>query len=69
MLSFGAFGFQGWPIFDEEDNYLAPLPRHCGHDHQEHPIGRLPSGGHATSPTAAYPDKMCLYIAFHIFED
>ena len=70
ILSLAAFGYTGWPSFDENDNYVGPLPRHCGHDnHKAQTIGRVEGGGHATSPMASYPDKMCLYLAFHIFED
>ena len=46
-----------------------PLPRHCGHNHKAQTIGLLPGGGHATSPMAAYPDKMCNFLATHIFND
>ena len=70
ILSLAAFGYTGWPSFDQDDNYTGPLPRHCRRDdHKAQTIGSVEGGGHAASPTAAYPDKMCLYLAFHIFED
>ena len=69
IVSLVAFGYGGWPRFDESSRYLGPLPRHCGHNHNLQTIGQLPGGGHATAPLACYPDKMCSFIAFHIFED
>ena len=69
ILSLVAFGFPGWACFDHEDNYVGPLPRHCGHNHKQQTIGKLPGGGHATSPFASYPDKMCFFLALHIYED
>ena len=70
ILSIGAFGCLGWPVFDSEDTYRCPLPRNCGHGkHGAQTIGSLPGGGFATSPTAAYPPGMGRFIALHIFLD
>jgi hypothetical protein len=69
ILPMAEFGHEGWPQHDSRDNYLGPLPRHCGHDHRQAMIGRSKSGGFHTSPTAAYPAGMCAFIANRIFDD
>lgn len=69
ILSIAEFGHSGWPTFTNDDWYAGPLPRSCGHTHFTQTIGTLPGGGHATSPFAAYPDKMCEFLARHILND
>ena len=69
ITSLKCFGYTGWPQFTAEQKYLGPLPRQCGHRHYEQMIGRLPTGGFATSPKAAYPPGMCELFARHIFDD
>ena len=61
------FGRCGWPTFDAADYYQGPLPRSCGHQHNQKMIGRLSGGGFATAPTAAYPEGMCDFIANLVF--
>ena len=69
ILSLRAFGFEGWPIFDEEGWYIGPLPKSCGHDHKERTIGKTPDGqAFNISPSAAYPPKMCEFLAWHFFK-
>ena len=69
IVSFRDFGYPGWPTFDGGDNYTGPLPRDCGHKHERATIGRNADGGFNTSPLAAYPGGMCLFIARHCLED
>eukprot|EP00435_Cladocopium_sp_Y103_P061492 s851_g23.t1 len=53
----------GWPIFDAQGFYLGPLPGGCGHKfHVLKLIGKS-NGIWKTSPSAAYPSKMCRYLA------
>ena len=67
------FGYLGWPVFDPDNNYVGPLPDSCGHTganrHKQKMIGRSSQGGFNTSPTAAYPAGMCLFIANLIFRN
>ena len=66
----GAFGKCGWPQLDGNHNSRGPLPRTCGHNHKAKTIGRDKSGqGFNVSPTAAYPEAMCEWIARLIFND
>ena len=58
-----AFGYSGWPRFDSQGYYRGPLPKNCGHDHSQQMICRTAEGGFATSPTAAYSEAMCMFIA------
>jgi hypothetical protein len=69
ILTFKDFGHPGWPKFDARGFYLGPLPRVCGHNHRQAMIGRGKDGGFNTSPTAAYPEGMCAFIAEHIMRD
>ena len=69
ILTLADFGRVGWPTLDTRGNYLGPLPRHCGHRHREKMIGRTKEGGFNTSPTAAYPDGMCQFLAVRIIND
>ena len=69
IMSLKSFGYVGWPTFDKDGWYTGPLPDSCGHRHGAQMIGKLPSGGFATSPTAAYPEGMCSLFARHIFMD
>ena len=70
ILSIGDFGFIGWPRFDSRGYYLGPLPRACGHSrHKQRTIGRNRKGGFNTSPFAAYPPGMCIFLALRIFKD
>ena len=64
-----AFGVKGWPVMDSNDWYVGPLPR-CGHVHKEPTVGQKQDGsGFHSSAKANYPQKMCAFIALHIFED
>ena len=59
----------GWPTFDAAGYYTGPLPR-CGHRHKQKTIGRTEDGeGFNTSPMAAYPPKMCEFLAKLIYND
>ena len=70
ILSIGDFGFIGWPRFDSRGYYVGPLPKMCGHKrHKQKTIGRNRKGGFNTSPFAAYPPGMCLFLALRIFRD
>ena len=69
VKGFSACGYVGWPTFDAADYYTGPLPHNCGHHHKRRMIGRTKRGGFHTSPTAAYPDGMCAFIAKTIFDD
>ena len=69
ILSLKVFGYRGWPSFTRDFRYLGPLPRSCGHHHEEQMIGELPGGGWATSHSAMYPGGMCEMFALHIFND
>ena len=68
ILSMMQFGHTGWPRFDSRGYYLGPLPKCCGHVHREKFIGRRAHGGFCTSPTAAYPGGMCLFLAIRIMD-
>ena len=64
-----AFGKTGWPTFDAAGYYTGPLPR-CGHRHKQKTIGRTEDGeGFNTFPMAAYPPKMCEFLAKLIYND
>ena len=63
------FGRVGWPIMDANDNSRGPLPRYCGHSHGTATIGRNADGGYNVSPTAAYPEPMCRWLAARIYDD
>ena len=69
ILKIADFGKVGWPRFDSRGFYIGPLPHDCGHRHRQRMIGRSRKGGFNTSPTAAYPDGMCLFIALRILDD
>ena len=58
-----AFGKVGWPTLDSRDYYTGPLRKHCGHNHNQKMMGKSAQGNFYTSPTAAYPEAMCLWIA------
>ena len=62
-----AFGRTGLPCFDTSGWYKGPLPHSCGHNHSQKMIGRTAEGGFHTSPTAAYPEAMCQWIANIVF--
>ena len=51
----------GWPQFSS-NVYCGPLPRSCGHVHQQKLIGRQ-DGKWKTGPSAAYPAGLCEFIA------
>ena len=54
ILSLKEFGYEGWPIFDQEGWYKGPLPKSCGHNHKEKTIGKTADGqGFNISPSAA----------------
>ena len=58
------------PVLDEDFNSRAPLPRSCGHRHKGKTVGKtLDGAGFNSSPTAAYPENMCRWIATMIFQD
>ena len=63
------FGRVGWPVMDGDFNSRGPLPRYCGHWHKQQTIGKDKSGGFNTSPTAAYPEPMCEWLAQSIYAD
>ena len=63
------FGRVGWPVLDSNHNSRGPLPRFCGHSHGVQTIGKNKSGGFNVSPTAAYPEPMCRWIADRIYDD
>ena len=69
IASMANFGHVGWPRFDSRGYYLGPLPRSCGHKHRERMIGRRSDGGFNTSPTAAYPEGMCSFLADRLLAD
>ena len=53
----------GWPTFDSEGFYSGPLRAGCGHKfHVRKLIGKT-KGVWNTSPSAAYPSKLCKYLA------
>ena len=53
----------GWPTFDAAGFYTGPLPASCGHKfHVRKLIGKS-QGVWNTSPAAAYPSKLCKYLA------
>jgi len=53
----------GWPTFDAEGFYSGPLGAGCGHRfHVRKLIGKT-KGVWNTSPSAAYPSKLCKYLA------
>ena len=64
-----AFGRKGWPILDRNHHSNGPLPRYCGHNHSTKTIGKDKDGGYNISPTAAYPEAMCEWIAGLIYKD
>ena len=65
-----SFGRVGWPILDANHQPRGPLPRYCGHNHKAKTIGvDEATGGFHISPTAAYPEGMCAWIAKLIFDD
>ena len=64
-----AFGVEGWPILDSDHHSVGPLPRYCGHRHTAKSIGKNDEGGFHISPTAAYPEGMCRWIAQLIHDD
>ena len=51
----------GWPQFSS-NAYSGPLPRSCGHVHQQKLIGQQ-DGKWRTGPSAAYPPGLCEFIA------
>ena len=54
---------RGWPRFSAHGAYLGPLPRRCGHRHKPL-LGRdQKTGAFVTSAAAAYPARMCFWIA------
>jgi hypothetical protein len=55
-------GHAGWPRFDKLGNYVGPLPRRCGHSHNQL-IGKLPDGNFATSGSGAFGSKMSKSVA------
>ena len=50
------------PRFDSSGYYVGPLPRDCGHQHDDKLIGKSESGW-KTSPSAAYPPGLCEFLA------
>ena len=54
--------FLSMPIFDAEGFYVGPLPRDCGHFHEQKLIGKA-GDKWKTGPSAAYPADMCQFIA------
>ena len=66
ILSVKDFGFHGWPRCNYKDIYQGPLPQDCGHKHFKQLIGQNAKGESETSSTAAYPPKMCEFLAMHI---
>ena len=64
-----AFGVAGWPIKGADGFSKGPLPRFCGHSHKQKTIGVSTEGGFNISPTAAYPEGMCAFLAELIYVD
>ena len=58
--------FRGWPKFDKKFRYMRPLPRSCGHLHPPL-LGKSERGEFRTAAAAAYPPKMCFWLAKQIF--
>ena len=57
------FPCSGWPCFDANGFYAGPLKKGCGHKfHIRKLIGKT-NGVWNTSPSAAYPSRMCKYLA------
>ena len=57
------FTDSGWPHFDAQGFYAGPLQHGCGHKfHVRKLIGKS-NGIWNTSPAAAYPSKLCKYLA------
>ena len=56
---------KGWPRFSVSGSYLGPLPRRCSHPGKHTGLIGRPSddGQFRTSAAAAYPPKMCQWIA------
>lgn len=54
--------FLSWPKFTSDGSYLGPLPRSCGHVHKHKLIGKTAAQWN-TSPSAAYPPRLCKFIA------
>ena len=63
-----AFFFKGWPLLDKKFRYIGPLPHRCGHTHPPL-LGRNKDGSFRTTAAAAYPGKMCYWLASNIFEN
>ena len=60
---------QGWPTFDDLDDYTGPLPRFCGHRHTTTLVKAPTSGpGFPSSEASAYPPAICFWIARMVIE-
>ena len=54
--------YKALPKFDKLGLYKGPLPKQCGHVHTHKLIGRTAAQCN-TSPSAAYPPKLCQFLA------
>lgn len=54
--------FMSLPKFDRLGMYKGPLPKDCGHTHQQKLIGKTGTQWN-TAPSASYPPQLCKFIA------
>ena len=70
MKRLRAFVHVGWPKKDKFNHYRGPLPRACGHNHDESAIGKDPeTDDWRTGPLAEYPDEMSRGMAGVMIKD
>ena len=58
-----SFPWQGWPQFDEDRNYLGPLPAACSHPFHVRKLIGKENGKWKTADAAAYPPPLCKWLA------
>lgn len=58
-----SFPWQGWPQFDEDRNYLGPLPSACSHQFHVRKLIGKEKGKWKTADSAAYPPPLCKWLA------
>ena len=55
--------FPGLPRLDDSGQYVGPLPPRCGHNHKSLLRGLDASGAWRTASSAAYPPRLCAFLA------
>jgi hypothetical protein len=58
-----SFPWQGWPQFDEDRNYLGPLPSACSHQFHVRKLIGKEKGKWKTADSAAYPPPLYKWLA------